>query len=84
MCLQSVFKEFHALALMVSTEVAQLTLEIRESPVTARELTSLETKYEHVYAHTQIQSDTSQGIIIMTGVNPWFPLVSLVSDATCL
>lgn len=39
---------------------------------------------KHMCTHTDIQSDTSQGIIIMTGVKPWFPLVSLVSVATCL
>lgn len=39
------------------------------------------------HTHSQIPSDTSQGIIIMTGVKPWFPLVfsllSLMPPALC-
>lgn len=69
---------------LVFPEVAKLSQEVGESLMTLRELTSLETKYEHMCTHTEIQSDTSQGSIIMTGVKPRFPLVSLVSVATCL
>lgn len=46
--------------------------------MTAPLLTSVETQIK-AHVHTKIQISMSQGIFIMTGLNPWSPSVALAT-----